>query len=238
MTETLYEQYELERDIAHYKAFDVFGENGRYILEMLIDKITAHEPIELPIFQMGLREYEKLPFGAWVQGRSEVAPVIKKILSSLKKQKDEVTRRMMTAQALVKKDIEAGRYNRFSYNSLWYALEYDHALPEIQKVIDRYEWLLRLSQGTVTAEKLELEDIKKIPIPKLFNGKVDSRSGGKEFYTCPLHQEKSPSFCWYREQNSWYCFGGCAKGGDVIDLYMAMHGETFKEAIESLKKFV
>lgn len=35
---------------------------------------------------------------------------------------------------------------------------------------------------------------------------------------CPMHREQTPSFLVYTDQQKWHCFGGCARGGDVIDL--------------------
>lgn len=41
---------------------------------------------------------------------------------------------------------------------------------------------------------------------------------GKLKGCCPMHQERTPSFLVYVDQQKWFCFGGCARGGDVIDL--------------------
>ena len=40
----------------------------------------------------------------------------------------------------------------------------------------------------------------------------------REVIKCPFHSEVTPSFRYYPETNSYYCWG-CAKGGDVIRLH-------------------
>lgn len=46
------------------------------------------------------------------------------------------------------------------------------------------------------------------------------RIGERWVERCPLpgHDERTPSFTVFVETNSWYCFGACQKGGDVVDL--------------------
>ena len=41
----------------------------------------------------------------------------------------------------------------------------------------------------------------------------------------PDHEDDSPSFVVYAEQNTWHCFG-CGRGKDVIDLEMLAGGHT------------
>ncbi len=59
---------------------------------------------------------------------------------------------------------------------------------------------------------------------------------------CPLHDEDTPSFRFYEETNTFYCFG-CRAGGDVITLHRkfveARNGESvsFKDAIHFLNNF-
>lgn len=59
---------------------------------------------------------------------------------------------------------------------------------------------------------------------------------------CPLHDEDTPSFRYYEETNSFYCFG-CGKGGNVVHLYRLFYNRmrdaniTHKEAVDFLYKY-
>lgn len=50
---------------------------------------------------------------------------------------------------------------------------------------------------------------------------------------CPFHNESTPSFHYYAENNRAYCFG-CGKSYDAIDVYMKVHNCSFKEAIKKM----
>jgi len=52
------------------------------------------------------------------------------------------------------------------------------------------------------------------------------RMGARWVARCPLpgHDEHTPSFTVFPEQNSWYCFGACQRGGDVVHLAAAAWG--------------
>lgn len=48
---------------------------------------------------------------------------------------------------------------------------------------------------------------------------------------CPIHQGDSPrAFVVDLERNIWYCFTGCARGGDVVDLVRALDRVDFRGA--------
>ena len=63
---------------------------------------------------------------------------------------------------------------------------------------------------------------------------VNLRRRGKNLVgLCPFHNEKTPSFCVYPENNSFYCFG-CNKGGDIISFIMGVENLDFAEAVKFL----
>jgi DNA primase len=52
------------------------------------------------------------------------------------------------------------------------------------------------------------------------------RIGDRWVARCPLpgHKDRTPSFTVYLKTNSWFCFGACLKGGDVVALAAAAWG--------------
>lgn len=52
---------------------------------------------------------------------------------------------------------------------------------------------------------------------------------------CPFHNEKTPSFHYYEKTNTCYCFGGCGRAYDAIDIYRKLNNCTFIEAIKKLQ---
>ena len=51
---------------------------------------------------------------------------------------------------------------------------------------------------------------------------------------CPFHHEKSASLVYYPKTNSCYCFGGCGRAYDAIDIYRHIHNCTFTQAVNDL----
>ena len=76
-----------------------------------------------------------------------------------------------------------------------------------------------------------------IDVADLLCGPGGLRNQGMHWFgRCPLpdHEDKTPSFVVYPNNNSWWCFG-CSRGSDVLDLYQLAHGYTQKwEALIAL----
>lgn len=59
---------------------------------------------------------------------------------------------------------------------------------------------------------------------------VEFKQRGRLWWSrCPLHQEKTPSFCVNAESQRFKCFG-CGTSGDVIDFIQKLKGISFKDA--------
>ena len=56
-------------------------------------------------------------------------------------------------------------------------------------------------------------------------------------FICPLHPDKNPSFVWYKNSNTWWCFG-CSQGGDIIEFIMKLSNVSFVDAITYLKDYL
>jgi DNA primase len=71
------------------------------------------------------------------------------------------------------------------------------------------------------------EAVPTIDLANLLCGPGELRRVGSRWVAkCPLpgHGDKTPSFTVYPATDSWYCFGACQLGGDVVDLAAAAWG--------------
>lgn len=50
---------------------------------------------------------------------------------------------------------------------------------------------------------------------------------------CPLHNENTPSFYYYKDTNSWYCFG-CKKGGSATHFVSRIEDISIAKAADKL----
>src|SRR3990167_1007536 len=88
----------------------------------------------------------------------------------------------------------------------------DNAINFLEKRIRRWQFLLaRPKKG----EQYNIEQAKRFPIADLYDGTLRP-VGGRLQGKCPFHDDSSPSFVLYVEQNKWHCFG-CGEHGDSID---------------------
>jgi hypothetical protein len=106
---------------------------------------------------------------------------------------------------------------------------------ENEKNIHRLKRMILISHGKKLNEsrdyKAETSSITIVPVIEKY---TDLKKRGKMFFgKCPLHTDKTPSFCVYPETNSFYCFG-CGQGGDLITFLELKHGFTFLQACEYL----
>jgi CHC2 zinc finger/Protein of unknown function (DUF3631) len=88
------------------------------------------------------------------------------------------------------------------------------------------------------------ERVKEIPLKQVLREyfpSVDLKRSGRDLVSahCPLHEESTPSFRVYVEQNRWHCFGACGAGGSSIDLLIrsGLASEPLEAARVLARKF-
>jgi len=91
----------------------------------------------------------------------------------------------------------------------------------------------RYERPPITGEMPLWERVKRqITVMELVEQYVELKNGmGK----CPFHDDRNPSFSVNEKENYWNCFAGCG-GGSVIDFWMKLNGQTFKEAVDDLSE--
>ena len=75
----------------------------------------------------------------------------------------------------------------------------------------------------------DLDVVRSVPISELIDVAGGRVSGGRTTIHCPFHDEKTPSFVIFHDNNHAHCFG-CGWHGDNIKLIMDLEGLTFPQA--------
>lgn len=86
--------------------------------------------------------------------------------------------------------------------------------------------------------KEQLEVAKAVDLESVVEQYVDLRRSGayRMIGLCPFHEEKTPSFFVYTNDDHFYCFG-CHEYGDVITFVMKIKNLKFKIAVRVLYRY-
>ena len=167
----------------------------------------------------------------------EIFPEARTIIPALIKDYSKQRKELVKAIAEEHSNIMANPDEMFRYFwTSWLKLTKVQDLWVIDKNIDR---LQRFIQPVVNEPKQsnritdnQIEDTRAIPIESLLNQEF-RRSGSNLVGRCPFHDENTPSFYIYVQENRGWCFG-CNKGGDAIDIVMLLHDLNFRDAVQYL----
>ncbi len=131
----------------------------------------------------------------------------------LKEKKEEIQQKKIRIR-------EARNRQDSEITMAYYEIQMDGLISQEKKIRKRIE------TAGVKFDGSKLERAKGYPIENL----IEVKNG---FAKCPLHTDKTPSMKIYPKQNKYHCFS-CNKGGDSVDLCMAINNIPMAEAIKML----
>lgn len=116
---------------------------------------------------------------------------------------------------------------------------FDQELKNLEKKYKSF-FLEYSSLHSYDTEKDKIDDAviqqcREIPIDSFFSSPPKDVGGGRKKTLCPFHEEKDGSFVIYPD-NSFYCFGCGAFGGNAIDFVMKKNNLNFIKAINFLRR--
>jgi hypothetical protein len=118
-----------------------------------------------------------------------------------------------------------------------------HELWQIERHIRRLQHCLELLEQikifTKAADLPGYIDVKalkdRLDIVDIISREVELRQSGRTYKgRCSFHDDRSPSFVVYPEDQRWWCFA-CNEGGDVISFIQKIRNCSFREALTELQ---
>ena len=165
----------------------------------------------------------------------EAKKVIPQKLKEYEQKRLELTNDIKSQLAVIL-DTTTDEMSRWFWRR-WLQFTLGEKLLAIEQNIARLRrqlWLLKGYRNESGLNDALIEAARAVSIEDLLNQSF-RRSGKNLVGLCPFHEEKTPSFHIYTEQNRCWCFG-CNQGGDVITVVEMLHGYDFKQAVESLTR--
>jgi hypothetical protein len=160
--------------------------------------------------------------------------IVPPLLEEKRNQRRKLAEIIRSKLVLIKQESSDDFYRWFWRK--WLILTDGKKLDTIDRHIFRLARLLRHISGKTSnlygVNNDLIESAREVPIENVLNGPF-RRSGKTLKALCPFHQERTPSFVIYTQNNHAHCFGCGIKGG-VIDMYMLLNSCTFREAIFAL----
>jgi len=122
--------------------------------------------------------------------------------------------------AKVVDDVEDHRNERIS---MWKSTWFHDVIIEEAEALERRKKTVRSDKNFGS----DIEKAKAFPIPQIIDFV-------KRKAMCPFHNERTPSLHYYEKTNTTYCFGGCGKSFDAIDIYQKKFDVSVKTAIKEM----
>lgn len=89
-----------------------------------------------------------------------------------------------------------------------------------------------------SGERLPVEEARRVDLLTLVQrlGLGEPKQVGREHHLrCPFHDDSNPSLRISAAKGLWYC-DPCADGGDAIELWMRVTGDSFTEAVKAMTR--
>jgi DNA primase len=169
-----------------------------------------------------------------IEAFPEAKQIILSLLKDMKQQHATIVTVIADQLAELKSESSDESYQYFWRQ--WLGLTLGEELQAIERHIARLHRQLRYIKGTPSPEGTITDDMiqaaRDVPVEDLLNQSF-RRSGHNLIGICPFHDERTPSFHVYTQENRGWCFG-CNRGGDSIAIYMLKNDCGFKDAVSAL----
>ncbi len=110
---------------------------------------------------------------------------------------------------------------------------------ELQREFNKWSRLIKIARKLPVAQgqQFDRDTLRQVPIQDLMSSAPVRDSQGQALYHCPFHEERTPSFRVYKNDNHFHCYG-CQAHGDVISFVMKQDDCDFVTACKKLQTLI